>query len=243
MAATYMMGRAAQELEQYRLSTTQHPLEGATLSQQQVDNGRLQTFFIATASYCSCDDPVCLVSPVQPHLVIHYVHVPIKHARGAAISYTWGEFERRQFTIGHTKSFCPVSVNLGREWHIGHLLRCLVELSKMHDGVWMDPLCMPQGQAVIKATLAIIPDIYRNLHVIVVMPGAVCNCLETITNRALELHDTGSSDGDVLSVYRSLRCLNWIGFSSWFNRIWTWQEFLYSQHVTLLRIPGLWHVV
>ncbi|KAK5310714.1 hypothetical protein LTR70_009281, partial [Exophiala xenobiotica] len=66
-----------------------------------VDTAVLESLFIARASFCCNERATCPVPTIEPHLVIHYDQVPITNTFGAAISYTWGEFERRQILIGH----------------------------------------------------------------------------------------------------------------------------------------------
>jgi hypothetical protein len=155
-----------------------------------------------------------------------------------AISYAWGEFDRTQRLIGHNTNGEDCFMTLGQEWDIESFTNRLVLLSFEHRACWIDQLCIPQKDAEIRKALASIPTIYRTLGVVALMPGAPCKCLRQSLETFRVAKDFGSGD-DYSSVMRSIfrdmdRCLNFFPSSSWFNRIWTRQELLYSKRISVV---------
>jgi hypothetical protein len=51
-------------------------------------------------------------------LAVQVEEVELEKSKAIAISYTWGEFERRYVDIGHVsqRSNNPVRMELGHEW-------------------------------------------------------------------------------------------------------------------------------
>jgi len=131
-----------------------------------------------------------------------------------------------------------------------------------HAGVWIDQLCIHQtDDAKVRATLASIPTIYRTLDVVILMPGGICRCLQeahakiTASPKVSRLFQPGkgtkhsadlgefSSDDDrlseilnaILMSHKILDCANAFGACSYFDRVWTRQELLYSNSVRVVR--------
>jgi Heterokaryon incompatibility protein (HET) len=154
-----------------------------------------------------------------------------------AISYAWGEFERTERLIGHNTNGDNISITIGGEWDTESFTNRLVLLSFEGRGCWIDQLCMPQKESEIRKALASIPTIYRTLDVVVLMPGAPCKCLCEGFEALKVAKEFGNHD-DYISVMGSIlkdmeRCLNFFPNSSWFNRLWTRQELLYSRRISM----------
>ena len=193
------------------------------------------------------------------HLAITVVPTELKHSNAVAISYAWGEFDRRDVCIGHHlgQPSQLLSLNLGQEWDVPELLQRLVELSLKHNGVWIDQLCIPQNPADIRLNLAEIPAIYSTLNVIALLSGSPpCRCFrdkvreQQTTNSNAPLSDINEVEQEIVDednfqippitwedilIYGPLiECKNAIGLCSWLDRIWTRQEFSYSKHINIL---------
>jgi hypothetical protein len=152
--------------------------------------------------------------------------------RATAISYAWGEFERTTQLIGHDSDGNDISITLGEEWNIVDFTNRLVLLSFERGACWIDQLCIPQKDAEIRKALASIPTIYRTLDVVVLMPGAPCKCLRERLKSLRDEEALGNSENYASTVVSDvMSCLNFINCSSWFNRVWTRQELLYSRRI------------
>jgi len=81
--------------------------------------------------------------------------------------------------------------------------------------------------------LARIPDIYRSLDTIALMPGAICGCLKKFIDTAVDLNQDQTRIRAFILVPGN--CGNAPGLNSYFDRLWTWQEFMYSKRTTVLR--------
>ncbi|KIW58153.1 hypothetical protein PV05_02700 [Exophiala xenobiotica] len=130
---------------------------------------------LASFERCSCDG----FDAEQAHLSVHTHKTELREAKGVAISYTWGEFDRQKRCIGR-KCGSPanaVFMELGAEWRVSSVQERLAQLTKQYGGCWVDQFCMPQSEEKIRQTLASIPSIFRTLHVTVLLPGSLCGCL------------------------------------------------------------------
>jgi len=76
-------------------------------------------------------------------------------AKAVALSYAWGEFDRRPRLIGHTSTKRPIYLTLGDEWILSETIETLAELcTESNDeenkpemsGIWIDQLCVPQRE-------------------------------------------------------------------------------------------------
>ena len=193
----------------------------------------------AKCTLCRCS------SGRGPHLSIDLQRVKLDRENAIAISYTWGEFDRRDVYIGHT-DLNPdkrMFINLGQEWSIPELWSRLDELSREHNAIWIDQLCVPQTKGEVRDVLAKIPDIYRTLDVVAVLPGPPpCKCcnrwLALESNRwlSLDLNQRCAESFDKLTLMvegRILQCYNSVAFCSWYRRVWTRQEFFYSRTIRI----------
>ncbi|EPS35100.1 hypothetical protein H072_11592 [Dactylellina haptotyla CBS 200.50] len=200
------------------------------------------------------------------HETAEHISICISHARIqtpglVAVSYTWGEFNRRDVIVGHHEGSPDkiVKLNLGTEWNTFGLVRRLAEICGTDGAIWMDQICLPQKEEQIQETLAKIPDIYRALEVAIIMPGSPCLCLNVDFDVPREVQDGGEMK-EMVAKCRALKqqkssdeeqyrgsqpdnyvllgetqcCENYIGMSSYFNRIWTKQEFDYATRVRLI---------
>lgn len=125
-------------------------------------------------------------------------------------------------------------MELGGEWVLPEMMAKLVCLSMDHNACWMDQLCISQKGESIRRTLASIATIYRTLPVVALLPGRPCRCL----HRELEgmerayQRGLGAMSMQKFTADHGMRdCYNAYGINSWFNRIWTRQELLYSRTI------------
>lgn len=139
----------------------------------------------------------------------------------------------------------PIHLELGPEWNVIDLQKCLVDLSKTNSGFWLDQLCQGQGQSDVDKTLASIPAIYSSLDVIALMPGPASVCLATLTNNVIATFESGGGHDllneahhqEVIKI-QARRCIISMGLNSWFDRLWTRQELMYSQRITITDVSG-----
>ncbi|KAL8920388.1 MAG: hypothetical protein Q9208_006269 [Pyrenodesmia sp. 3 TL-2023] len=201
------------------------------------------TQIIRTVTFEFCSDCHCSWasdSASTVHLLVSHNDVVIREVdqhRLKAISYAWGDFERTNRLIGHDVLGNPISMQLGADWNTEDFTNRLARLAFEHGACWIDQLCIPQKDAEIRKALASIPTIYRTFDVIVLMPGAPCKCV----HEALETLEVAYEYGDE-SEYSSVvnamepdrtKCLSMLLCSSWFHRLWTRQELLYSRCISL----------
>lgn len=93
--------------------------------------------------------------------------------------------------------------------------------------MWIDQLSIAQDTEEVKATLARIPDIYRSFNVVVLFPGAVCDCVKKAKSSLTQ--DNPESDRGPLKSLQ--HCVNSFSFGSWFTRLWPRQELFYAQRI------------
>lgn len=122
----------------------------------------------------------CSSIPTQ-HLSAEFCHVRLEKNNAIAISYTWGEFDRRDVLMGHEtgKPQRRLYINLGQEWTIPDLWQRLAEIAEKCP-LWIDQLCIPQKDEEIRLILAKIPVIFRTFHLIALLPGSTCSCLRRL---------------------------------------------------------------
>ncbi|KAL8858826.1 MAG: hypothetical protein Q9178_004743 [Gyalolechia marmorata] len=101
-------------------------------------------------------------------------------------------------------------MQLGTEWNTEEFTNRLALLAFEHGACWIDQLCIPQKDAEIRKALASIPTIYRTFDVIVLMPGAPCNCvheaLETL-EVAYEFGSESEYNSVVNAIEPDARCV------------------------------------
>src|SRR5689334_8201300 len=87
-----------------------------------------------------------------PHLTIDLQRVKLDRQNAVAVSYTWGEFDRRDVYMGHRglQPHRKIFMNLGREWSVPELWDRLSELSMEYHAIWVDQLCIPQTKGEIR---------------------------------------------------------------------------------------------
>ncbi|KAJ9605048.1 hypothetical protein H2200_010438 [Cladophialophora chaetospira] len=194
---------------------------------------------------CSCSD----FGDKDSHLSITTKKSELHKSHGVAISYTWGDFDRERRVIGHwsNPSKEAVTIVLGAEWRVSSFKRRLVQLTTRYGACWIDQLCMPQKEEKIRKTLAEVPNIYKILPVVVLLPGSLCKCLREAVKlyRAVEVGVTELTETkstlDRAYVYLSQclsgeLCLNSGGSCSWPSRLWPLQELLNSTSLSVLYI-------
>jgi hypothetical protein len=177
------------------------------------------------------------------HLVVTRREVELREGVAAAISYTWGEFDREKVAIGHSKDGVLVTLELGQEWWPREeLMKRLIDLSEENGALWMDQLCVPQKGDALRALLAKISLVYRTLFVHILLPGSLCKCLaewlnrhqlmELVKNERIlfhHLHEPIWQDGfsdELEDEFKRLitSCVNAVGACSYFERMWTVHE-------------------
>lgn len=188
-----------------------------------------------------CHNESCHMSK-ELHLCIEIFQVKLSASKAVAISYTWGEFDREKVVIGHDADGNSISMTLGKEWNIQELVFKLAEIcnENQHAACWIDQLCIAQtNDEELRNTLAKIPSIYRTLSVVILMPGGICSCLREMAKTMWE------RDGTIKPIEhwwrnwlfpcKAFQCANAGGLCSYFDRVWTRQELLYSRSVKVVR--------
>lgn len=202
--------------------------------------------FVPVAIIATCTVSECRSELPAGHLMVEVSMVTRKHGSAVAISYTWGEFNRRAVTLGHDHSGKNLTLELGEEWDLDDLRDSLLMLSQRHGGVWLDQLCLRQNEAHLKQDLASIPYIFRAFDVVALMPGKPCPCFRARWEAVLDsVHPdrTPIERGESENRHRNLllECQNSPGLNSWFDRVWTFQEMMYSTRISVLwigRVPA-----
>ncbi|KAI9766966.1 MAG: hypothetical protein M1839_004657 [Geoglossum umbratile] len=190
-----------------------------------------------------CECPWVSALGAHPLITNHEINLErLEKEKGGdeavAISYAWGEFQRTERLIGHDVEGNDIRMTLGEEWNTQDFVNRLVLLSK-RGACWIDQLCIPQKDAEVRRALASIPTIYRSLDVVVLMPGAPCKCLRERVEDLKIAEEFGGDGGDGIATVigttmeNMVRCHNVIPCSSWFGRVWTRQELLYSRRISV----------
>jgi hypothetical protein len=174
-----------------------------------------------------------------PHVAVRSWIQSVATGQAIAVSYGIGDFDRAKHIFGHVDNGLTtqqVELQFGGEWDIDQVMKALVELSESHGAIWMDQLSIPQDTASIATNLQNMPQIYRTLDVVVLLPDALYSCLKDI----VDLYDAGHSDSSVTSENGSLDvsavvggCLNAFLVSSYHFRLWTKQEFTYARSIRI----------
>jgi hypothetical protein len=113
-------------------------------------------------------------------------------------------------------------------------MKALVELSESHGAIWMDQLSIPQDTASIAINLQNMPQIYRTLDVVVLLPDALCSCLKDVVDLYDAEHSSVMSENGSLDVAAIVGvCLNAFPVSSYHFRLWTKQEFTYARAIRI----------
>ena len=192
-----------------------------------------------------CKDGNCAFSECDPHhLSIRRRLLEVKRGNATAISYTWGEFERRDICLGHFEdSKALVMMHLGQEWEVNHLRSTLTSLShpvdyeRSSEGeyFWIDQLSILQNDPEdIRETLANIPEIFRSFDVIALIAGARCECWSERAAQAkaqIPREQTDDEDRKLLKGLISRPCINDLSLYPWLYRLWPRQEALYAQNL------------
>lgn len=135
----------------------------------------------------SCQDQKCTFS-TGLHLLVTSKTTSLERGNATAISYTWGEFDRRNVIVGHDKLGNIVKMQLGREWKTEEVVKTLANICAEEDGsgaCWVDQLCIPQDHPeLVRRIIGQIPSIYRSFDVIAMMPGRPCKCLGELLSTA-----------------------------------------------------------
>lgn len=189
-------------------------------------------------SWCMCSDGEFPVHHVKVRTWIQ----PIISGQAIALTYGIGDFGREKHLFGHVDdslSMQQVRLEFGAEWDIQQIMKALIDLSETHDAIWMDQLSIPQEPVSIAFNLQNIPQIYRTLDVVILLPDALCSCLREV----VEAYDTGNSsytnaNGDLDLDLVVGSCLNAFPVSSYHFRLWTKQEFTYARAISI-RYCGL----
>lgn len=189
------------------------------------------------ASIHLCKDTTCSYT-LSPHLAIENLEVPLEEGQATAISYAWGEFNRQQVLVGHSEDEGRrrVTLELGEEWSVQDVIERLAELSS-NSPIWLDQLCIVQKDEAIRETLAKIPAIFSTFHVVALMPDHPCKCLDEFVHK-FKLHNPDEwtdLDDHAKAIKQGMKdyqeCISFTAPSSWFRRLWTRQELMYSRRI------------
>jgi len=197
-------------------------------------------------SFRLCGDEACEGCELSEalHTRIIYHLVPLQQGNAIALSYTWGEFDRRSIAICHDAAGNAVSMKLGREWTQPEFSTKLAALGydRSPDGVtpmplWIDQLSIRQDKdEELRRALASIPNIYSTLDVVALLPGLPCQCLQEglDTYGGLEIRSIDElklSEQMAAWAMQMKSCLNSTSFCSYFERLWTRQEMMYARKI------------
>ena len=172
-------------------------------------------------------------------MIITAHHVDLRPNEAKAVSYAWGEFDRKPQSIGHWSNGDEVLMELGKEWEISalmpHLHRlCAAPESSESAGptpLWIDQLCIRQNDAEeVRDTLAKIPDIFRNFETVILFPGSQCECME-------KDYSTLAADKTNMATHMRLMrdpCPSLLSIYIWSSRVWTRQELLYAKKFRII---------
>ena len=193
---------------------------------------------VKVATFQPCD---CSFSN-ETHLLVGYKIVDLVYGNAVAISYTWGEFDCRKVILGHDGHGSVVEVCLGQEWCIEDVVQALARIRREHArsrGCWMDQLCLPQMNPVERRDIVMqISDIYRTFRTVVMLCGNTCRCFNALGALSLVRERTNVKLIDTIldAVFRTLQQNCWDPFrvSSYFQRLWTRQEFRYSIEISVV---------
>lgn len=196
------------------------------------------------ARILSCTDPQCSYSDSQ-HLSVEITQIELKRGEAIAISYTWGEFDRKPRAIGHVveNPEVTISLELGSEWVIEDLVSRLSELAS-GIALWIDQLCIPpKDEEEIRKALASVPSIYRSFDVVALMPGHPCKCVDEYLEKTNNIPAVDALSPSALpgigstlapTLLETTNCLNAACDATWFTRVWTRQELLYSREIRVV---------
>jgi hypothetical protein len=182
-------------------------------------------------SWCSCGSEIHSAN----HIKLETFKRLVKPGQAVALSYGIGDFDRQKHLFGHVDGLKSELVRLefGGEWDIERLTGALVALSGKHGAVWLDQLSIPQDPASITLHLQNMPQVYRDLEVVILLPNAPCSCLEVAfdswTSEGLHAEEDG--DFDIKMVSRE--CFNAFPVSSYHFRLWTKQEFSHAMKISI----------
>lgn len=184
-------------------------------------------------SWCSCRSETFLAD----HIKLESFMRPLEPGQAVALSYGIGDFDREKHVFGHVSGLEsePVRLEFGAEWEISDLMNALAALSEKHCAIWFDQLSIPQDPTSIAIHLQNMPQVYRTLEVVILLPNAPCPCLkEALHSWATDGLWTSPDDGDFHIHEVVSRCVNAVPISSYHFRLWTKQEFSYADRISVL---------
>ena len=115
-----------------------------------------------------------------------------------------------------------------------YVIERIAELSSSGP-LWLDQLCIVQSDEAIRENLAKIPTIFRTFQVVVLMLDHPCKCLHDFIREVKFQGTHESEDLRSKAFYKCLEnydhCINFTASSSWFRRLWTRQELMYSRSI------------
>jgi hypothetical protein len=191
---------------------------------------------VVTFDVCNCD----LLA--HTHLSIGYRVVRLLYGKAVSVSYTWGEFNRRPVTIGHNHEKILIDMELGEEWPTQDVVTTPARIYREHSrrgGCWIDQRCILQHDRELRRKAVMrIPTIFRTFGTVIMMCGKPCKCFATLAGLFLAWRNTLDQAVSHLAIqfyeHRRRECCNLHGMSSYFDRLWTRQEFLYSPEISIV---------
>ena len=197
---------------------------------------------VLAATFVLCEDDACQFAESM-HLVVSINYVPLKTGNAIAISYTWGEFDRQEMLLGHDEMGRRVTIVLGCEWNRTDVVKRLHQMASTLTTTpvavpfWIDQLCIPQdNEAAIRATLQAIPSIFNIFDAVALLPGSPCKCLGEYLEQYGQHNFPNASREELTQVsidwaQKMGLCVNSISFCSYFERVWTRQEMMYTRRM------------
>lgn len=184
----------------------------------------MDLFTIRVSHFELCVSPACpLESLSRQHLVVSTRTIELVQEAAVAISYAWGKLDRQKRVIGHHPDGSPVEMVLGVEWEDPDFVTALHSIcEETSKPCWLDQLSIMQNDDEdVKKTLARIPDVYRTLDVVALLPGPMCECKVDGASFVPDSPEVGKPD--------PIKCWNNLGLASYFGRLWTRQELQYAR--------------
>ena len=188
----------------------------ATYSNSALVAGQIR---VAKLNFCH-EDPCPHLESDSFHLLVTFQGWAYRRPQGSCHLYTWGEFDGRRVPVGHDEAGTLYQMELGQEWVLGDFIIKLAEvcMDENYNACWIDQLCIPQEDAIIRETLANIPTIYRSFDVVILMPGRPCHCLEELSAPLIKAVDEGN-EHEQGNAYRAFiqghgKCVNSLGLNN-----------------------------
>ena len=176
------------------------------------------------------------------HLSVKTSETALHTGNAVALSYAIGDFGRCHHVIGH-RTNSPgdlVSLQLGGEWDLDQVKSRLVDLTREHQAIWIDQFSIQQEPEEIRRQLQSVSSIHGTFDVIILLPDAPCTCLSARLAEFWQDQQKACNSEDVEDAVRKFDffslaggCYGAVPISSYWQRLWTMQEFVYGRSIIL----------